>query len=65
MKKTVVFEVPDDFKFPEHWGAGCFGCLFDVSVDDESYCLLTGDDRYKMEHPNAIIGDIGAAHGDH
>lgn len=45
MKKTVVFEFKDDFKFPEKYSCGnCTGCPFDtIAGDDEPTCFLTGD----------------------
>ena len=44
MKKTVIFEFPNDFRFPEKWGfPQCDGCPFDISMDDEPLCFLTGD----------------------
>lgn len=43
-KKTVIFEFPNDFRFPEKWGfPQCDGCPFDISMDDEPLCFLTGD----------------------
>ncbi len=58
MKKTVIYEFPDDFKFPEHWGsAACGGCPFDAPVNDEPFCLLTGDDDYEIKHPKCPFFD--------
>ena len=47
MEKKVIFNFPDDFKFPERWGnRKCTGCPFDTSIDDEPLCFLTGDCEY-------------------
>lgn len=46
MKKTVVFEFPDDFKFPEHFDsvyAGCPECpLFCRDDEGDEWCFLIG-----------------------
>ena len=48
MKKTVVFEFPDDFQFPEHFEeinpARCRICPLHCNDEGRSeWCLLTGD----------------------
>lgn len=57
MKKTVVFEFPDDFEFPPEFSNNiCYKskgryepaivCPFYVSSDEyESYCMLTGGEE--------------------
>ena len=47
MKKTVIFEFSDDFQFTEKWDRKkCAECPFDISMDDEPLCLLTGDSEH-------------------
>lgn len=53
MKKTVVFEFPDDFQFPEKCGDKCSGCPFCVVDDCENMCSITGDSPFgilRLEH---------------
>lgn len=74
MKKTVVFEFPDDFKFPEYFGqrvgqdsavhpwirarSMCERCPFDSSVDDEPMCFLTGDCEYGPSEFDRAVGEM-------
>lgn len=51
MKKSVVFDFPDDFMFPQYFRAGTFGspspcdeCYF-IAGDEDPYCFLTGDNE--------------------
>lgn len=55
MKKTVIFDFPDDFIFPKTFKVDvCMGCsLWGLKSDEEPCCFLTGDADYPLT-PSSI-----------
>ena len=47
MKKTIVFEFPDDFSAPKHYDGSCC-CPFNTEGRGP-YCMLTGDRSWDEE----------------
>lgn len=48
MRKTVIFEFPDDFEFPKvgdgyYWAGKCQACPCAAENERAFYCLLTDD----------------------
>lgn len=59
MKKTVVFEFPDGFDFPqcfeEEHPARCRECLMYCIDDDQTeWCFLTKDGDYTPKHERIL-----------
>lgn len=50
MKKTVVFEFPDDFEFPERFlEEKCMGCpLYESDGEGGEMCFITGEGDYPL-----------------
>lgn len=58
MKKTVVFEFPDDFKFPEKCGDKCSACPFCFVDDCEKMCFITRDSPFDFLRMGYLTGKI-------
>lgn len=52
MKRKLIFEVHDNFSFPERMdidGKMCYGCPLRVDGSDIVYCVAAA--RYDLDHP--------------
>lgn len=51
MKRCVIFDFQEDFKFPEQYGDNvCEECPLNCYDDMDAYCFVTGDSPWKTEH---------------